>query len=220
MLLHYDEFVSPIGRILFASDGEAVCALDYAGYETRMSMLLARHYDAVEFERRSDPMGLKRVLKSYFAGDLHAFDAVPVCTGGTTFQESVWKALRTIPAGETQSYGELARRLNRPKAARAVGHANSLNPVAIIVPCHRVIGASAALTGYAGGLERKHWLLSHEGARAPRCLTQSERPNDAERDAGHHQPDAGNNGGGRHRQQLERPASGELPAGRQKIANA
>jgi methylated-DNA-[protein]-cysteine S-methyltransferase len=172
MLLHYDEFVSPIGRILFASDGEAVCALDYSGYESRMSMLLARRYDAVEFERGSDPLGLKRLLADYFAGDLRALDGVPVRTGGSAFQESVWEALRTIPPGETRSYGELAMRLHRPKAARAVGHANSLNPVAIIVPCHRVIGASAALTGYAGGLERKQWLLSHEGARTAGLLTQ------------------------------------------------
>jgi methylated-DNA-[protein]-cysteine S-methyltransferase len=164
MLLHYDEVSSPIGRILFASDGEAVCALDYAGYESRMAALIARHFGAVEFKRASDPLALKRLLKEYLSGNLHALDAVPVRTNGTTFQESVWKALRTIPAGETWSYGKLARELKHPQAARAVGHANSLNPVAIIVPCHRVTGASGSLTGYAGGLERKQWLLSHEGA--------------------------------------------------------
>jgi methylated-DNA-[protein]-cysteine S-methyltransferase len=164
MLLNYDEFSSPIGGILFAADGEAVCALDFAGYESRMETLLARRYDTIEFRRASDPLGLKRLLVNYFAGDLQALDEIPIRTGGSPFQETVWAALRTIPAGETRSYGELAMRLNRPKAARAVGHANSLNPVAIIVPCHRVIGASAALTGYAGGLERKRWLLHHEGA--------------------------------------------------------
>jgi methylated-DNA-[protein]-cysteine S-methyltransferase len=95
---------------------------------------------------------------------LHALDQVPVSAGGTAFQQRVWKALRTIPAGETRSYGQLAVQLRHPKASRAVGHANSLNPVAIIVPCHRVIGASSALTGYAGGLHRKRWLLHHEGA--------------------------------------------------------
>lgn len=164
MLLNYDEVSSPIGRILFASDGEAVCALDFAGYESRMETLLAHRYPSFEFRRTSDPLGLKRLLESYFAGDLHAFDTVPVRANGSPFQESVWAALRTIPPGETRSYGNLAVRLNRPKAARAVGHANSLNPVAIIVPCHRVIGASAALTGYASGIERKQWLLCHEGA--------------------------------------------------------
>jgi len=174
MLLNYDECNSPIGRILFASDGEAVCTLDFSGYESRMETLLASRYDTVEFRRASDPLGLKRLLESYFAGDLHAFDAIPVRTGGSVFQESVWTALRAIPAGQTRSYGELATRLNRPTAARAVGHANSLNPVAIIVPCHRVIGASAALTGYAGGFERKQWLLSHEGALSGDLLPQAD----------------------------------------------
>jgi methylated-DNA-[protein]-cysteine S-methyltransferase len=170
MLLHYDEYDSPIGRILFASDGKAICMLDYEGYEQRMSALLARRFAEVEFERPSDPLNLKHLLGNYFAGDLHAFDATPVRMAGTDFQESVWTALRTIPAGETWSYGELAKRLSRPQAARAVGHANSLNPIAIIVPCHRVIGASSALTGYAGGLERKQWLLDHERARSGTLL--------------------------------------------------
>src|SRR4051812_17186891 len=119
MLLSYDEFDSPIGGILFASDGEAICALDFSGYESRMDTLLARRYGRVEFRRASDPLGLKRRLQDYFAGDLHAFDAVPVRTGGSAFQESVWTALRNIPAGETRSYGELAIRLERPQAARA-----------------------------------------------------------------------------------------------------
>jgi O-6-methylguanine DNA methyltransferase len=136
-----------------------------------MAKLLARRYGSVEFQRESDPLGLKRLLEDYFAGDLRALDAVPVRTGGSAFQESVWKALRTIPAGQTWTYGKLALRVNHPQGARAVGHANSLNPVAIIVPCHRVIGASAALTGYAGGLERKQWLLQHEGALSGDLLT-------------------------------------------------
>ena len=164
MLLHYDEFQSPIGRILFASDGEAVCALDFSGYEPRMEALLSRRYGATEFRRASDPLNLQQTLRAYFSGDLHAFDSTKVHTRGTAFQEQVWTALRTIPAGATWSYGQLALALNRPTAARAVGHANSLNPVAIIVPCHRVIGASASLTGYAGGLDKKQWLLHHEGA--------------------------------------------------------
>ena len=164
MLLYYDEFNSPIGRILFASDGEAVCVLDFAGYESRMQALLAHRYGDVELRGGSDPLGLKQLLRNYFDGDLQVFDSTPVRAGGSAFQELVWKALRTIPAGATWTYGQLALHLHRPKAARAVGHANSLNPVAIIVPCHRVIGASSALTGYAGGLERKQWLLRHEGA--------------------------------------------------------
>jgi methylated-DNA-[protein]-cysteine S-methyltransferase len=164
MLLHYDEMDSPVGRILFASDGEAVCALDFEDFASRMNTLLARRFGEVEFRRGSDPMRLRPKLARYFEGDLHGMDALPVRMGGTAFQDTVWTALRTIPAGETWTYGQLATRLNRPKSARAVGHANSLNPVAIIVPCHRVIGASSALTGYAGGLARKQWLLTHEGA--------------------------------------------------------
>ena len=162
MLLDYDEFESPIGRILFASDGNGTCALDYAGYESRMQGLLTRRFGAFEFRRGSDPCRLKRRLTSYFDGELCALDDTPVSLGGTAFQEQVWMALREIPAGHTRTYGELAARLGRAQAARAVGHANSLNPVAIIVPCHRVIGASSALTGYAGGLARKEWLLRHE----------------------------------------------------------
>jgi methylated-DNA-[protein]-cysteine S-methyltransferase len=162
VLLDYDEFESPIGRILFASDGEGICALDYAGYENRMGDLLTRRFGSFEFQRGVDPFQLRLRLQSYFEGQLRALDDTAVSMGGTTFQEEVWKALREIPAGHTRTYGELAERLGRTQAARAVGHANSLNPVAIIVPCHRVIGASSALTGYAGGLARKEWLLRHE----------------------------------------------------------
>jgi methylated-DNA-[protein]-cysteine S-methyltransferase len=162
VLLDYDEFESPIGCILFASNAEGICALDYAGYESRMEGLLTRRFGDFKFRRGSDPCQLKRRLQSYFGGELHAFDDAAVSMGGTEFQARVWKALRQIPAGHTQTYGELAARLGRAQAARAVGHANALNPVAIIVPCHRVIGASSALTGYAGGLARKEWLLRHE----------------------------------------------------------
>ena len=104
-------------------------------------------------------------LRAYFAGDLRATEALAVETGGTPFQQDVWSELRRIAPGSTLTYGELAVRLGRgPAASRAVGLANSLNPVAIVVPCHRVIGANAGLTGYAGGLDKKAWLLRHEGA--------------------------------------------------------
>jgi methylated-DNA-[protein]-cysteine S-methyltransferase len=162
VLLDYDEFESPIGRILLASNAEGICALDYAGYESRMEGLLTRRFGDFTFRHGSDPSQLKRRLQSYFDGELHSLDDAAVSLGGTEFQAQVWKALRQIPPGHTQTYGELAARLGRAQAARAVGHANALNPVAIIVPCHRVIGASSALTGYAGGLARKEWLLRHE----------------------------------------------------------
>ena len=161
-ILDYDKFESPIGRILFASNSEGICALDYAGCESRMDALLTRRLGAFEFRPNSDPYQLKESLFDYFNNNLRALDHTPVSLGGTAFQQQVWTALRKIPVGATETYGQLAIRLGRPDAARAVGHANSLNPVAIIVPCHRVIGASSALTGYAGGLERKEWLLRHE----------------------------------------------------------
>jgi methylated-DNA-[protein]-cysteine S-methyltransferase len=164
MLLHYDEFDSPIGRLLFVSDGESICALGFPGYDRTIDAWLGRRFGAFDSKRGSDPQNLRSILRMYFDGDLHAFDATPVDTGGTTFQEQVWETLRTIPAGGTWSYSQLAMRIGRPRAVRAVGHANGQNPVAIIVPCHRVIGASSALTGYGGGLERKRWLLQHEGA--------------------------------------------------------
>ncbi len=166
MIFDYDECASPIGRILFATSADGICALDFAGYEKRMETLLTRRFGSYSLNRNTDPLNLKLRLRRYFDGDLEAFEGEAVNTNGTAFQEQVWKALRTIPAGATWSYGQLAAHLGQPKAARAVGHANSLNPVGIIVPCHRVIGASSALTGYAGGLERKRWLLRHElGAR-------------------------------------------------------
>ena len=164
MIFDYDEFESPIGRILFASGAGGICALDFAEYEKRMDALLTRRFGSYSFKRSSDPLNLKARLRSYFDGDLQAFETESVNSKGSAFQEQVWKALRTIPAGATWTYGQLAAKLSRPSAARAVGHANSLNPVGIIVPCHLVIGASSALTGYAGGLERKQWLLRHEGA--------------------------------------------------------
>ncbi|HEX4595075.1 MAG TPA: methylated-DNA--[protein]-cysteine S-methyltransferase [Bryobacteraceae bacterium] len=162
MFLDYDEFESPIGRILFASDEQGICALDYADYETRMQDLLSRRFGSFEFRRGCDPCQLKPRLHSYFDGELRAVDDTPVSMGGSPFQQQVWIALRAIPVGHTRTYGELAAQLGRSQAARAVGHANALNPVAIVVPCHRVIGASSALTGYAGGLARKEWLLRHE----------------------------------------------------------
>jgi methylated-DNA-[protein]-cysteine S-methyltransferase len=103
---------------------------------------------------------------AYFDGDVRALDALPVKTQGTAFQSEVWAALRAIPVGQTRSYGQLAAAIGRPSAVRAVGLANGSNPVGVIVPCHRVIGANGTLTGYAGGLERKRWLLAHEAANA------------------------------------------------------
>jgi methylated-DNA-[protein]-cysteine S-methyltransferase len=112
------------------------------------------------------PAAIRNAIDDYFAGDLDAIDAIAVRLHGTQFQRQVWTALRDIPVGTTISYKELATRIGRPTATRAVGLANGSNPVAIVVPCHRVIGANGTLTGYGGGLDRKRWLLAHERAAA------------------------------------------------------
>ncbi|HEY0600455.1 methylated-DNA--[protein]-cysteine S-methyltransferase [Brevundimonas sp.] len=162
--LTLDRIATPVGEVLLVTDAEgAVRALDFAGYEARMMRLLARHspgFGLVE-GRACEPV--RRAVEAYFNGDVRALDGVAVTTGGTVFQKAVWAALRAIPAGETRSYGQLAAAVGSPRAVRAAGLANGQNPVAVIVPCHRVIGANGTLTGYAGGLERKRWLLKHEG---------------------------------------------------------
>ena len=163
--LDFDRVPSVIGDILVASDGASLVALDYAGYEARMNALLAKRYGRFRLVDRSDPIGASSRVRAYLAGDFTAFDGLPVTTGGTEFQEQCWRALRAIPVGTVTTYGALAAQMGRPKASRAVGYANSLNPVAIILACHRVIGQNRGLTGYAGGLDRKRWLLAHEGVR-------------------------------------------------------
>lgn len=164
MNLLIDRVDSAIGTILVVSDGARLCALDYSGYEHRMMRLLRARYGGVRLRPTRNPAGLSRRLRAYLAGTHRAIEDVPVDTGGTPFQRRVWSALRTIPVGQTLTYGGLATRLGMPAASRAVGRAVALNPVAIVVPCHRVIGADGTLTGYAGGLDRKRWLLAHEGA--------------------------------------------------------
>ncbi|MBD1876108.1 methylated-DNA--[protein]-cysteine S-methyltransferase [Nodosilinea sp. FACHB-131] len=162
--LWIDTLPSAIGDILLVSDGASLCALDFADYETRLLTLLHKRFTAVTLTPCANPQGFSDRLRAYLAGDLHSFDSVPVNPGGTAFQQQVWLALRQIPAGTVATYGELAAKLGKPTAYRAVGMANSLNPVAIALPCHRVVGTNGQLTGYAGGLERKQWLLHHEGA--------------------------------------------------------
>jgi methylated-DNA-[protein]-cysteine S-methyltransferase len=163
--LQLDVIASPIDDIMIVVDGDRMCSLDFADCQQRMMKLLERHYGSVHLTPTPNPCGFSDLLRRYFAGDIHSLDAIPVSTGGTSFQQQVWSALRTIPAGTTASYGELAAQLGRPTAYRAVGATNALNPVGIVLPCHRVIGANASLTGYAGGLERKHWLLQHEAGK-------------------------------------------------------
>jgi methylated-DNA-[protein]-cysteine S-methyltransferase len=164
MLLTIDRLSSPIGTLLLVSDDDGtVRALDFNDCEDRMLRLLKVHYGDTTLAPGPAPAPGRRALDAYFEGDLAAIDDVPVATGGTPFQHAIWAALRRIPAGTTTSYAVLATTIGRPSAMRAVGLAVGSNPVAVIVPCHRVIGADHSLTGYGGGLPRKRWLLAHEG---------------------------------------------------------
>lgn len=165
MQLTLTQIMSPLGELLLACSKHAVHVLDYSDYRHRMHQLLAQRYgrEGYSLSEKSDPLEAVSRIKAYFAGDLTACDRLPVDSGGTPFQQKVWLALRDIPAGTAISYGTLAQRIGHATASRAVGRTNALNPIAIILPCHRVVGSNNALTGYAGGLQRKAWLLRHEG---------------------------------------------------------
>jgi len=146
---------SPIGELLLTGDGESVTGIWMQSHRSEWRRTKAwRRDDAALASTRVQ-------LSEYFAGERSEFD-LPLAAEGTAFQRKVWTALCTIPYGETLSYGELARRIGQPSAARAVGLANGSNPLPIVVPCHRVIGADGSLTGFGGGIERKRWLLAHE----------------------------------------------------------
>jgi len=155
---------TPIGTALLVTDSDDVLrALDWEEHEPRMKELLRLQYGAVVLEEARSPGDLRSALSGYFKGDLDRLNTIKWRVAGTPFQQKVWTALPKIPAGTTMSYGALAARLNAPKAMRAVGHANGSNPISVVVPCHRLIGANGALVKYGGGLERKRWLLEHEG---------------------------------------------------------
>jgi methylated-DNA-[protein]-cysteine S-methyltransferase len=148
---------SPIGRLLLTSDGTALTGLYMEPSHKAQST------DGWVQDATIKPLAATvRQLSEYFTGTRREFD-LPLRLDGTTFQTRVWRELVEIPYGETWSYGRLATRIGNPSASRAVGLANGRNPISILVPCHRVIGADGSLTGYGGGLERKRWLLAHEG---------------------------------------------------------
>jgi len=165
--LLYDHLESPVGEVLILADDQGrLRAVDFGDFEDRLEHLLdlriGRRLDTVE--PATDPFGLTTALAAYFNGDIAAIDELRVEAPGTAFQRKVWTGLREIPAGTTWTYGQLAAHIGHPSAVRAVGAANGANAVAIVAPCHRVIGANGTLTGYAGGIERKRWLLAHEAA--------------------------------------------------------
>ncbi len=154
---------SPVGKLSLYARADALCGLAFADHDERLrAHLQARFGDEVEYVRARDPAGAVTRLRRYLAGELDALDDIAVDLGGTPFQARVWKALREIPVGATWSYAQLAKRVGRPAAVRAVGAANGQNPVSLVVPCHRVIASDGTLCGYGGGIERKRWLLTHE----------------------------------------------------------
>jgi methylated-DNA-[protein]-cysteine S-methyltransferase len=162
-----DHVETAIGRLaIVANRSGQLCAVGWTDGHSRMERHLRGHSSgrAATLIPTSNPAGLTTALGAYFAGDLRAIVGLPVAlAGGTEFQLRVWRALLEIPCGETRSYAKLAQRIGNPAAVRAVGLANGANPIGIVVPCHRVIGANGSLTGYGGGIERKRWLLEHEG---------------------------------------------------------
>lgn len=162
LLLH--TLPSPIGMLRLATFETRLAALDYADCTIRFQTLLEKRFPKTKQKEGEVPAHIRDILAGYFAGDETVFRALLLEQRGTEFEERVWTALRTVPFGKTASYGAIAKQIGLPKAARAIGRANSLNPIAIITPCHRIIGSSGALTGYAGCLWRKKWLLQHEAA--------------------------------------------------------
>jgi methylated-DNA-[protein]-cysteine S-methyltransferase len=160
-----DRLETPIGIALLVTDGEGMLrALDWEDYEPRMRELLRLHYGDLVVRDGQSPRQIRAALSAYFDGDLASLGAIKWRVAGTPFQRKVWNALPAIPLGTTMSYGTLAAQLGMPNAMRAVGHANGSNPLSVVVPCHRLIGANGSLVKYGGGLMRKRWLLMHEGA--------------------------------------------------------
>ena len=157
------EYTTPLGAVTGASRDGTVVAFTFSDRWDAVEPRMQRRFPAAE-RRAGDPTPIQRRLDAYFAGDLAALDDIAVDPGGTAFQSAVWRSLRAVRSGRTTTYSALAREIGSPSAVRAVGAANGANPIWLVIPCHRAIGANGHLTGYAGGLERKRWLLRHEGA--------------------------------------------------------
>ena len=156
---------TPIDALTLAARDGRLCLVHFGGDDPALRAKLQRWYPGDSIVEGSDPGGAAEALGRYFDGDLLAIDRIPVEMNGTPFQKRVWDALRQVPAGKTATYSEIAVLIGAPAAVRAVGTANGANPVAVVVPCHRIIGSNGTLTGYGGGLHRKEWLLRHEGGR-------------------------------------------------------
>ncbi len=168
MTLALGRYDSPLGQLAVATVGDCVVGIDLRGDPAALEIQLIKQTGASA--SGSPSRVVLEGLDRYFAGDLTAIDALAVNPSGTPFQLRVWSALRDVRAGLTTSYSAIATRLGTPRAVRAVGAANGANPIPIVIPCHRVIGADGRLVGYGGGLERKRWLLAHEGVRSGMLL--------------------------------------------------
>jgi len=166
-VLTLDVLATPIGEIEVVADAQGrLRVLEFHDQPHRLARALRLHHRDQAVETGAAPAAVRDGLAAYFAGELAALKTVPWTIGGTAFQKQVWNALVEIPLGEATTYARLAEGIGRPSAVRAVGLANGANPIAVVVPCHRVIGTGGSLTGYGGGIERKRWLLAHEGGRA------------------------------------------------------
>jgi methylated-DNA-[protein]-cysteine S-methyltransferase len=165
MQLQTAQVATPLGTLFLCATSAGLAALSFGDPEVVHAALARRFGDEpLEYASARDPHGACTALRAYLGGELDAIDALPVDAGGTPFQRAVWTALREIPVGRTATYSGLAATVGRPTAVRAVGAANGQNPVALVVPCHRVIAADGKLQGYGGGLDKKRWLLVHEKA--------------------------------------------------------
>jgi methylated-DNA-[protein]-cysteine S-methyltransferase len=162
MNLYTDTIPTPIGAVQLVSSQNAVVLLDFADNSERIQKLLEKRFGNCVLNPK--PLEWSKAVQDYFSGNFSALETIPTDTGGTDFQQRVWKSLRQIPVGQTWSYLAVAQFIGQPTATRAVGMTNGLNPISLILPCHRVIGANGKLTGYAGGMERKRWLLEHENS--------------------------------------------------------
>jgi methylated-DNA-[protein]-cysteine S-methyltransferase len=166
MNLCLSEHPSPVGAFTVVTRGDALCVAAFSDHAEGLLRSLPKRYPDHPVERGAGPRAVVNAFEAYWAGELGALDSLAVEPGGTPFQAQIWAALRKIPVGETVSYAELSRRVDRPGASRAAGSANGANPISIVIPCHRVIRGDGDICGYAGGVERKRWLLAHEGVTA------------------------------------------------------
>lgn len=159
-----ETIATPVGDMVLVAHDGVLLLLEFADASDRVGREMRARFGDIDLQAASNPFGLSDCIRDYFAGDLSAIDNILTDGGGTAFERKVWAELRRIPCGTTVSYGDIARKLGDINLSRAVGTANGRNPIAIVVPCHRVIGADGSMTGYGGGLKRKEWLLRHEGA--------------------------------------------------------